>query len=105
MKLVIGMFAAAALIASPAAFASEALAQKGGCMGCHTKDKKMVGPAFKDISAKYKDQKDALAKLTDKVRHGGTGVWGQVPMPPNGTDKLSDADLKSVLEWVLKGAA
>lgn len=91
-----------ALIAAPAAMANEQAAQKAGCLACHAKDKKLVGPAFKDVAAKYKDQKDALAKLTEKARKGGSGVWGPVPMPPNDAAKISDDDLEAVLEWVLK---
>ncbi|MBP8134534.1 MAG: c-type cytochrome [Zoogloea sp.] len=78
-------------------------AQKAGCMACHSVDKKLVGPAFKDIAAKYKGQGDAVAKLSDKVRKGGAGVWGPIPMPPNAVDKISDGDLKGVVEWILKG--
>ena len=74
---------------------------KAGCMACHTKDKKLVGPAFKDIAAKYKGQ-DVLAKLMDKVRKGGSGVWGPIPMAPNPPDKINDADLKAAVELVLK---
>jgi len=77
--------------------------QKAGCMACHSVDKKLVGPAFKDVAAKYKGQGDAVAKLTDKVRKGGAGVWGPIPMPPNGADKINDADLKGAVEWILKG--
>lgn len=95
----------AALLASPVAHASLQLAQKGGCVACHAIDKKMVGPAYKDVADKYKGQKDVAAKLFDKVRHGGTGVWGTIPMPATGPDKLSDGDLKAVIEWVLKGAS
>ena len=75
---------------------------KAGCMACHAKDKKMVGPAFKDIAAKYKGQGDAVAKLTTKVRKGGAGVWGPIPMPPHNPDKISDADLKAAVESILK---
>jgi cytochrome c len=75
---------------------------KAGCMACHAKDKKMVGPAFKDIAAKYKGQADVAAKLMDKVRKGGSGVFGPVPMAPNGTDKISDKDLKEAVELILK---
>ncbi len=88
---------------SPSAFASEAIATKAGCLACHTKDKKVVGPSYKDVAAKYKGQGDAAAKLADKVRKGGQGVWGPVPMPPNPADKINDADLKAVVQWVLKG--
>lgn len=75
---------------------------KAGCMGCHAKDKKILGPAFKDIAAKYKGQDSALAKLTEKVRKGGSGVWGPIPMSPNPADKISDADLKAAIELILK---
>ena len=74
---------------------------KAGCMACHTKDKKVVGPAFKEIAAKYKGQ-DAVAKLMDKVRKGGSGVYGPVPMAPNPPDKINDADLKAAIELILK---
>ena len=74
---------------------------KAGCMACHTKDKKIIGPAFKDIAIKYKGQ-DVIAKLTEKVRKGGAGVYGPVPMAPNPPDKISDADLKAAIELILK---
>jgi cytochrome c len=80
----------------------EATMNKAGCLACHAKDKKLVGPAYKDVAAKYKGQADAVAKLSEKVRKGGQGVWGPVPMPPSGADKISDADLKAAIEWVLK---
>jgi cytochrome c len=75
---------------------------KAGCMACHTKDKKMVGPAFKDIAAKYKGNANAQATLIDKVRKGGSGNFGPVPMSPNGADKISDKDLKEAVELILK---
>ena len=74
---------------------------KAGCTACHAKDKKIVGPAYKDVAAKYKGQ-DVAAKLMEKVRKGGSGVYGPVPMPPNPPDKISDADLKAVIESILK---
>jgi cytochrome c len=92
-------------LAAPAAQAQaniDAVLNKAGCLACHTKDKKLVGPAYKDVAAKYKGQADAVAKLTDKVRKGGGGVYGPVPMPPNPADKISDADLKAAVEWILK---
>ena len=91
-----------ALGAAPAWADIEATMTKAGCLACHTKDKKVVGPAYKEVAAKYKGQADAPAKLADKVRKGGTGVWGPVPMPPTGPDKISDADLKAAIDWVLK---
>ncbi|MDH4061035.1 MAG: c-type cytochrome [Aquincola sp.] len=81
---------------------TEAAMTKAGCMACHTKDKKLVGPAFKDIAAKYKGQADVVTKLAEKVRKGGSGVFGPVPMAPNGADKISDKDLKDAVELILK---
>ena len=66
---------------------------------CHAIDKKVVGPAYQDVAAKYKGDKDALAKLSDKVKKGGVGVWGEVPMPPN--VQVSDADIKDLVGWIL----
>ncbi len=74
---------------------------KAGCMACHAKDKKIVGPSFKDIAATYHGQ-DVVAKLSEKVRKGGAGTFGPVPMAPVGPDKISDADLKSAVESILK---
>ncbi|HET7794571.1 MAG TPA: c-type cytochrome [Rhizobacter sp.] len=74
---------------------------KAGCMACHTVDKKLVGPAFKEIAAKYKGQ-DVTAKLMEKVRKGGSGVFGPVPMAPNPPDKIDDANLKAAVELILK---
>lgn len=93
---------AALLAASTAAQAGpdEAMT-KAGCVACHAQDKKLVGPAFKDVAAKYRGNKDAAAQLADKVRKGGKGVWGPIPMPPSGPDKIGDADLKAALDWVL----
>lgn len=103
MKFVQLMGAAmlAAVMASPAV-ASEEIIKKARCVACHAVGEKRVGPAYKDVAAKYKGQADAVAVLTAKVRNGGTGVWGQIPMPPNGPDKISDADLKTAVEWILK---
>ena len=93
--------AALALVATPALANPEAAMNKAGCMACHAKDKKLVGPSFKDIAAKYKGQ-DASAKLMEKVRKGGSGVFGPIPMAPNGADKISDGDLKAAVELILK---
>jgi len=91
----------AGLLAASAAPASPEAMSKAGCVACHAQDKKLVGPAFKDIAAKYRGQKEAAAQLADKVRKGGKGVWGPIPMPPSGPDKISDAELKAALDWVL----
>jgi cytochrome c len=93
--------AASAHAAVDAAKAQE-LANKNACMGCHQVDKKLVGPAYKEVAAKYKGDKNALAALSKKVKGGGVGAWGPVPMPAN--PNLSDADVKTLVEWVLAGA-
>src|SRR5258708_31368770 len=89
---------ALALAATPA-LANLELATKSGCTACHAVDKKVVGPSFKEVAAKYKGDAKAEAMLVDKVKKGGVGVWGQVPMPPNAT--VSDADIKTLVKWVL----
>ncbi len=99
--LVIAAGLLAAAVALPAAASPEEAMNKAGCMACHAKDKKLVGPSFKDIAAKYKSQ-DASAKLMEKVRKGGSGVFGPIPMAPNGPDKINDADLKASVEFILK---
>jgi cytochrome c len=81
---------------------TEAAMTKAGCMACHTKDKKLVGPSFKEIAAKYKGNANAAAVLAEKVRKGGSGSFGPVPMSPNPPDKISDKDLKEAVELILK---
>jgi len=78
---------------------AEAMMQKNGCAACHGIDKKIVGPAYVDVAAKYRGDKNALAQLSQKVKAGGSGVWGAVPMPPNA--QVSDADIKSLVSWIL----
>lgn len=94
------LLAAGALLALPAQ-ASEAIAKKARCIACHAVDKKMVGPAYRDVAAKYRGDASAPARLAEKVRQGGSGVWGQVPMMPHPADKISDDDLQAVIAWVL----
>lgn len=77
----------------------EEILKKSGCTACHAVDKKMIGPSYKVVAEKYKG-KDATADLIAKVRKGGSGVYGPVPMLPNPPDKISDADLKAVVEWI-----
>jgi len=93
--------AAALLGASATAQANEETLNKAGCMACHSKDKKLVGPSLKEVAAKYKGQ-DATAALVQKVRSGGKGVYGPIPMPPNPPEKINEADLKGGVEWILK---
>ena len=89
-----------ALAATPA-LANLDLATKSGCTACHAVDKKVVGPGYKEVAAKYKGDAKAEAMLVDKVKKGGVGTWGQVPMPPNAGVK--DEDIKTLVKWVLSG--
>ncbi|MGE0805026.1 MAG: c-type cytochrome [Burkholderiaceae bacterium] len=100
LALALAAALAAAGTAAAAAGPDEAMA-KAGCLACHAKDKKMLGPSFKDIAAKYRGQ-DVTAKLIDKVRKGGSGVFGAIPMAPNGRDKIGDDELKAAIEAILK---
>jgi cytochrome c len=77
------------------------LMKKAACNACHAIDKKGVGPAYKDVAKKYKGDAAAPASLASKVRKGGQGVWGPVPMPPNPADKISDDELNQLIAWVL----
>ncbi|MGE5490506.1 MAG: c-type cytochrome [Actinomycetota bacterium] len=95
--------AVVAVLSVPAE-ASQELIRKARCVACHAVDSKRVGPAYRDVAEKYRGQADAPGHLFDKVRQGGTGNWGQIPMPPHGEDKISDADLKAVIQWILEGA-
>lgn len=79
---------------------AKALAEKSGCMACHGIDKKILGPAYKDVAAKYKGNKEAEAKLVEKVKKGGSGVWGPMPMPGN-SPRVADDDIKTLVKWVL----
>jgi len=87
-------------VSSAAGAAADAtpLLTKYNCQACHTVDKKLVGPAYKDVAAKYAGDASAPAKLEQKIKNGGSGVWGQIPMPPN---NVPDADLKTLVEWIL----
>jgi len=85
--------------ATAPAFANAELAQKKNCMACHAIDKKLVGPAYKDVAAKYAGQKDVVDKLAQKVMKGGTGTWGAIPMPAN--PQVTEAEAKQLVQWVL----
>ena len=97
--LILTALSAALLTLSGAATADQALAQKNACMSCHGVDKEIVGPAFNDVAKKYAGDKTAEAKLMAKVKTGGKGAWGEIPMPPN--PQVSDADSKKIIAWVL----
>jgi cytochrome c len=99
MKRVVLVLSMLGLAVALPARAQEELAKKHGCLACHTTDKKLVGPSYKEVAAKYKGDKNAEAKLFDKVKKGGQGVWGQVPMPPNSS--VPDADIKALVKWIL----
>jgi cytochrome c len=78
--------------------ASADLAKAKNCMGCHAIDRKVLGPGFKEVAAKYKGQKDAAAVLAGKIQKGSNGAWGPIAMPPN---PVSDAEAKSLAQWVM----
>ena len=99
MKFLLLTAALAATLSAAPVFASEDLAKQKACLACHQVDKKLVGPSYKDIAAKYKTDKDAEKKLAAKIRAGGVGVWGQVPMPAN--PAVSEAEAVTLAKWVL----
>jgi cytochrome c len=98
-RLALVLAAAAAVPASLPAHAQEELAKKHACLACHAVDKKLVGPSYKDVAAKYRGDAGAEAKLVDKVKKGSQGTWGQVPMPPNAN--VPDADVRALVNWIL----
>ena len=100
MKQLLTAIALTATAALPAmAQDARALAQSKNCMACHAVDKKLVGPSYKDVAAKYAGQNGAADKLADKVVKGGGGVWGPVPMPAN--SQVSAAEAKTLTTWIL----
>jgi cytochrome c len=99
MKAVyVAMMAAAGIAMAGQVQADEALAKAKNCLACHAVDKKLVGPAYKDVAAKYKGDKGAVATLAAKIKAGGKGVWGEIPMPPN---NVTDDEAKKLATWVL----
>lgn len=99
--LLLPLMAATTLVTATPVNASEAIVKKARCVACHTADAKRVGPAYKDVATKYRGDAGASDKLFTKVRAGGSGVWGEVPMIPHGADKISDDDLKAAIKWIL----
>ena len=93
------LFASLAAVIAMPAFANADLAQKKSCLACHAADKKLVGPSYKDVAAKYAGQKDAVAMLAEKIQKGGVGAWGQVPMPAN--PQVNAEEAKQLATWVL----
>ena len=98
-RLALILTVAAALPASLPAQAQEELAKKHACLACHAVDKKVVGPAYKEVANKYRGNAKAEAMLVEKVKKGSSGVWGPVPMPPNAN--VSDADAHTLVKWIL----
>lgn len=80
-------------------WANDALLKKHNCVACHAIDKKMVGPAYKDVAKKYAGKADALAALTKKVKTGGSGVWGAIPMPPH--PQIAESDIQELVKYIL----
>ncbi len=95
-SIVVGLLAA---LASAGAYAQLDLAKQKNCLACHSVDKKVVGPAYKAVAAKYAGDATAEDKLVKKVKEGGTGVWGKIPMPAN--PKVTDAEAHSLVKWIL----
>jgi cytochrome c len=93
-----GVAFAAAMLVSPVAMADEALLKAKGCTACHANDKKIIGPAYKEVAKKYKGDAGAAAKVAEKVIKGGQGVWGPIPMPPN---KVTDDEAKKMVVYIL----
>ena len=102
MKVLLSMLAASAILMAGNAYAdAKPIAQKSGCLACHAIDgQKILGPNYKDVAAKYKGDKGAEAKLIAKVKAGGSGVWGPMPMPAN-SPQVKDDDIKSIVQWIL----
>lgn len=97
--IILGLWLTSSLLATATALADEALARKKNCMACHTVEKKIVGPAYKEVARKYAGQKDAEVRLAEKILKGGKGSWGDVPMPPNATVKPDEA--ARLARWIL----
>ncbi len=103
MKFItLSALAATALIVSAPALANLELAKKSNCLACHAVDKKVVGPSYRDVAKKYAGDKTAEAKLFEKVKKGGSGAWGAIPMSPN--PQVKDEDIKTLVKWILAGA-
>ena len=98
-RALFSLIAASTVLVAAPAFADQALATAKNCMACHAVDKKLVGPSYKDVAAKYAGQAGAADKLAQKIIKGGSGVWGPVPMPANA--QVNEADAKKLAAWIL----
>lgn len=99
LNCLVTLFTAVIIFFSQGVMADEALAKSKNCLACHSVDNKIIGPAFKEIAAKYKDDDSAVGTLSEKVKSGGSGVWGEMPMPPN--PAVSDAEATTLVNWIL----
>ncbi len=99
MKILIGAVCAMLLAPAQVALASPELARKHLCMNCHAQDRKLIGPSYRDIAARYAGQKDAEARMAEKIVRGGSGAWGAVPMPAN--PKVTADEARALAAWVL----
>ncbi|MBN3758573.1 c-type cytochrome [Paraburkholderia sp. Tr-20389] len=108
MRAFVAVLLVAAVVVGSVARAADApprglgIARSNACMGCHAVDRKLVGPSFQQVAEKYKGNAGAPAVLAKKVKDGGSGVWGAIPMPAH--PAMSDADIRTVVDWVLAGA-
>jgi cytochrome c len=98
-RVLMTVVAACSFAFSAAAHANADLAKAKNCMACHAVDKKLIGPSYKDVAAKYASDKDAVAKLAKKVREGGVGAWGQIPMPAN--PQVSNDEALTLVRWIM----
>lgn len=98
-RILMPVVAATAFAFSAAAHANADLAKAKNCTACHAVDKKLIGPAYKDVAAKYASDKDAVAKLSKKVREGGVGAWGQIPMPAN--PQVNNDEAMTLVKWIM----
>lgn len=104
MKVKFPLLFAAALV-STGALANADLAAKSGCLACHRADVKVVGPAYQEVAKRYAKDKGAEAKLIKSINEGGTGKWGQIPMPPKGgSTTVTEAEVQALAKWILSGA-
>jgi|SRR5690606_1476398 len=100
MKAIISIAVAATLATlAGGAYADADLAKKKNCMACHAVDKKLIGPAYKDVAAKYKSDESAIPTLVEHVRKGSVGIWGQIPMPAN--PQVSEAEAQTLVKWIM----
>jgi cytochrome c len=105
MKSTAAASLAVLLLATTDALADDQLAKRSGCLACHTLDRKIVGPGYRDVAKRYQGVRGAEAKVVDSITNGGSGKWGEISMPPKGSNpNLSPAEIKALADWILEGA-